>query len=89
MNRMNDIYMKGRIDVDEYDLKYVALERELKDASEPQIKPSNAVLGLKGVNLQALYKSFTDEEKSAFWHGLIDDIEIDYDRKIVNIIFCN
>ena len=88
MNRLNDIYMKGRIDVDEYDLKYVALERELKDATEPQIKPSNAVLGLKGVNLQALYKSFTDEEKSAFWHGLIDDIEIDYDRKIVNVIFC-
>ena len=49
MNRMNDIYMKGRIDVDEYDLKYVALERELKDASEPQIKPSNAVLGLNGI----------------------------------------
>lgn len=65
-----------------------ALERELKDAAEPQINPSNAVLGLQGVNLQDLYKSFTKEEKSAFWHGLIEDIYIDYDRNIINIIFC-
>ena len=88
MDRLNDIYVKGRIDVDEYDLKYEALERELKDAAEPQINLSNAVLGLQGVNLKDLYKSFTKEEKSAFWHGLIDDIYIDYDRNIINIIFC-
>ena len=28
-----------------------------------------------------------NEEKSAFWHGLIDDIFIDENKEVINIIF--
>lgn len=87
MDRLNDMYLKGRISVETYDLKYEKLEDELKDRSEAKMKPSDTVLNLQGVNLQELYKSFSDEEKSAFWHGLIDDIFIDENKEVINIIF--
>ena len=87
MDRLNDMHLKGRISVEMYDLKYEKLEDELKDRSEAKMKPSDAVLGLQGINLQELYKSFSDEEKSAFWHGLIDDIFIDENKEVINIIF--
>lgn len=87
MDRLNDMYLKGRISVEMYDLKYEKLEDELKDRSEAKMKPSDTVLNLQGVNLQELYKSFSDEEKSAFWHGLIDDIFIDENKEVINIIF--
>ena len=87
MDRLNDMYLKGRISVESYDQKYEKLEEELNDISQAKIKPSDAVLGLQGINLQELYKSFSDEEKSAFWHGLIDVIFIDENKEVINIIF--
>ena len=87
MDRLNDMYLKGRISVESYDQKYEKLEEELNDIAQAKIKPSDAVLGLQGINLQELYKSFSDEEKSAFWHGLIDDISIDDNKEVINIIF--
>lgn len=87
MERLNDMYLKGRISVDMYDMKYEKLEDELKDISEAIINPSDAVLELQGINLQELYGTFSDEEKSAFWHGLIYEILIDDNKEIINIIF--
>ena len=81
------MYLKGRISFESYDQKYEKLEEDLNDIAQTKIKPSDAVLGLKGINLQELYKSFSDEEKSAFCHGLIDDIFIDEDKEVINIIF--
>lgn len=87
MDRLNEMYLKGRINVDLYDEKYEKLDEELKDVSQAQIKTSDAVICLQGVNLQEVYKNFSDEEKSAFWHGLIKDILIDDNRDIINVIF--
>ena len=87
MYRLNDMYLKGRISVEIYDSKYEQLEDELKDSSQSKIKPSDAVLGLQGVNLQELYGTFSDDEKSAFWHGLIKEIRIDDSFNIIDIIF--
>lgn len=87
MDRLNDMYLKGRISVESYDQKYEKLEEELNEIAHAKIKPSDAVLGLQGINLQELYGTFTDEEKSAFWHGLIDDIFIDENKEVINIIF--
>lgn len=87
MDRLNDMYLKGRISVEIYDSKYERLEDELKDSAQSKIKPSDAVLGLQGVNLQELYGTFSDDEKSAFWHGLIKEIRIDDSFNIIDIIF--
>ena len=59
----------------------------MEDSALSKIKHSDAVLGLQGVNLQELYGKFSDDEKSAFWHGLIKEIRIDDSFNIIDIIF--
>lgn len=88
MDRLNNIYIKGRINDIEYDEKYNKLEIELKEATAVKKEVSKSVLDLKGINLKDLYNTFTDEEKQVFWRGLLKEIIIDEKYNILGVSFC-
>lgn len=87
IDRLNNMYLKGRISEEIYDSKYTELNNKLK-ANENAPKPvSQALKDLVNVNLHELYKTFSNEEKQAFMRGIIKEIHIDEDYNVVDIIF--
>lgn len=88
LDRLNNMYLKGRIEEEEYDKRYNELNEKLKEATEePQIKTSEKVKDLMGINLREIYETFTKEEKQAFWNGLLKAIYIDEDANVTGVDF--
>ncbi len=89
MERLNNMYLKGRISEDDYDKKYVELNNKLmqNQATETHLDVSEELKALQGINLHELYKTFSESEKQAFMRGIIREIHIDEDYNIKNIIF--
>ena len=89
MDRLNNMFLKGRIDEEFYDEKYKALSDKLKEADIEEIKnkPSEKVKELRDINLGELYDTFSQEEKQAFWTGLINSVYVDEDYNITKVDF--
>ncbi len=89
IDRLNNMYLKGRIDESSYDNRYMELDKKLKEANAigKPIEASSKVKDLMGVNLLDLYKTFSSEEKQIFFRGLIKDIILDEEYNIKDIIF--
>lgn len=92
MDRLNMMFRKGRIDEEEYDTEYYALDKKLKkiDIEEkPQERNLDALKGLLETDYRGLYQQLTKESKKAFWRRIIKEFAIDEHKKIVpeSIIF--
>lgn len=88
MGRLNTMYKKGRINEDEYDREYEALENKLKQNDRPA--PAHDLSKTKellSTDIESLYKTFTAEEKRLFWRSIIDWIDItDRDKPIIHFL---
>lgn len=92
MERLNMMFRKGRIDEEEYDKEYYALEKKLKaiDIEEkPPERDLDALKGLLETDYRGLYSQLTKENKKAFWRNIIREFAIDEQKKIIpdSIIF--
>ena len=89
MDRLNNMYLKGRISEEMYDSKYNELNEKLKEATtgKKEKEAREEVQSLVNVNLKELYNTFTDEEKRVFLRGIIKEIRVDKDYHITDIIF--
>ena len=85
IERLNNLYLKGRISDSDYDSRYDKLESELNCSRDE--KPNDKVINLSDVNLNELYNTFSDEEKQAFWCGLLEEIKIDENKNIIGVSF--
>lgn len=85
MSRLNDMYEKGRIDEDEYDRKYEALEKKLKVKNEPK-KDYSHLKEILNTDFKSLYATFTELEKQMFWRSIIDSIELHDDDIVINFL---
>lgn len=85
MSRLNKMYEKGRIDEDEYDRKYEALEKKLAIQEEPQ-KDYTELKELLNADFKTLYKTFDNREKQMFWRSIIDTIELKGDQIVINFL---
>lgn len=72
--RLNKLYMKGRLDDDEYEEECERLDALLSHAAVSQPTPSMELALLP--DFDELYASFTREEKRNFWHDILDRVEI-------------
>ena len=75
LNRLNYMFQKNRISIDDYEKQYDILERKIKDAesNQPKVNTSH-LLELKELNLEEYYHKLNDESKRAFWREYIDKI---------------
>lgn len=93
MDRLNMMFRKGRIEEDEYDQDYYALEKELKQLEALEEKPEErdleALKGLLETDYRALYNELDKEHRKAFWRNIIKEFSIDENKKIIpeSIIF--
>ena len=92
MDRLNTMFRKGRIDEEEYDKEYYALDKKLMkiDVDEkPPERDLDALKGLLETDYRGLYSQLTKENKKAFWRRIMKEFAIDEHKKIVpeSIIF--
>lgn len=85
MDRLNLMFRKGRIDEEEYDKEYYALDKKIKalDIEEqPPKRDLDALKGLLETDYRGLYKQLAKENKKAFWRRIIKEFAIDEHKKI-------
>ena len=86
------MFRKGRIEEEEYDKEYYALDKKLKSldiAEKPPEKNLDALKGLMETDYRGLYEQLSRENKKAFWRSIIREFGIDENKKIIpeSIIF--
>lgn len=85
MERLNTMFRKGRIEEEEYDKEYFALEKELKkiDVEEKPVERNlDTLKGMLEMDYMALYNELDKEHKKAFWRNLIKEFTLDENKKI-------
>lgn len=85
MDRLNNMYLKGRIDEKIYDEKYEELKNKLD--IKPVKHDSSKIKDLIGTNILDIYNTLERAEKRSFWHSLIKAIYIDEKYNITSIDF--
>ena len=91
MDRLNNIYMKGRISEQAYDKQYAELENmldeELKSHTETVEDYSHIINAFSG-NWLDIYKALDAEHKNAFWKKVSKEIVLSREtHKVDHIIF--
>lgn len=93
LERLNNMYQKGRIKEEYYDEQYAILTKKLEEYS-PVIELTtslNAYKALSGIfshGWQEMYRSLDISHKKAFWKEIIKDIEVDAEsRKVCGFNF--
>ena len=88
MTRLNSMYRKGRIDEEEYDKDYLALENRLKIAEIEEGEPEKErdITHLKELlnsDWRSLYDQLDRQHKKAFWRKVIKKFSVSRDKKII------
>ena len=92
MSRLTIAFRKGRIEEDEYDREYDALENNLKVLEAVEMPEERDLTELKELvesDYRTIYNALDKPHKKAFWRKIIKEFTIGEDRKIVpeSIIF--
>ena len=81
-DRLNHMYLKGRISQKFYDEEYERLTNEIEKASvNPPTKEISHLLQLKEINLKEYYNTMDKVSKRAFWRKYIDTIVVTEDKQ--------
>lgn len=82
LKRLNDIYLMGNISEDEYRTKSADLQRQIASLTRAELPKAEVFTkGWKGV-----YQMLDSAHRRAFWHRLIDRIEMD-GREVKKLYF--
>ena len=93
ITRLNSMYRKGRIDEEEYDKEYLALENKLKIAQieeEPeQERDITHLVELLNSDWRSIYDRLDRQHKKAFWRKILKRFTVGKDKTVVedSIIF--
>ena len=85
MDRLNKMYLKGRIKEDEYDIRYEELEEKLKFKEEPQ-KDYTQLKEILNSDFKTLYSTFSRTEKQILWRSIIDSVKLHGDDITINFL---
>lgn len=91
MDRLNNIYMKGRISEEEYDRQYEALEIRLKEEARKRtetVEDYEHILKALSGNWLDIYQALDAEHKNAFWKKVLKEIVLNKDtHKVDHVCF--
>lgn len=91
MDRLNNIYMKGRISEQEYDRQYELLEGRLKEEAQKRterVEDYEHILKAFSGNWLDIYQALDAEHKNAFWKKVLKEIVLSKDtHKVDHVCF--
>ena len=90
--RLNTMFRKGRIEEEEYDAEFAALESELKKLDTEEKPVERDLTALKKViesDYRTIYESLDRPHRKAFWRKLIKEFTTNEEKQIIpdSIIF--
>ena len=83
LDRLNNMYQKGRISEEKYDSEYTRLSDIIKEHESRTLqfpasqKSYDKIKHALSGDWQTIYESLDRENKRAFWRGIIERVEID------------
>lgn len=88
LKRLNNLYIKGRLEEDEYEKKYFDLQNLINAEKEESnsIDVENLVTKFPS-NWKEVYFELTDINKKRFWLSTIKEIKINEKKEVTKIIF--
>lgn len=86
LEKLNDLYVNGFIDMDKYKKDYAMLQSQIIDDPEPEKKDLTAVKAFLEGDIMDIYETLNREEKRALWRSVIKEIKV-YKREIVDVVF--
>lgn len=84
--KLNDLYVNGFIEMDEYKKKYNDLQAQIIDATEPPKKDLTAIKTFLEGNFKDIYETLDIVEKRALWRSVIKEIKV-YKKEIIEVVF--
>ena len=87
LEKLNYIFRKDRISLEEYENEYDKLEKELKHLQNEKV--DDTFLDAKKIlssNWKDVYNTLSKENKRAIWRNLINHLEITENKEII-IVF--
>ena len=92
MKRLTIAFRKGRVEEDEYDKDYAALEEEIKkldSADKPVERDLTALQKVIESDYKSIYEALDRPHKKAFWRNTIKEFSVGEDKQIIpeSIIF--
>ena len=85
LDRLNELYIMGRIEQNVYESKYKDLSEKL--VFKPVVKDYSKIKELIGTDFKSIYNGLERAEKQMFWRNLVKEIHIDTEYNITDIIF--
>lgn len=85
--RLNYLFEKCRIDVEEYERKYDVLQKQIADLKPQKALDYKKIKSTLCSGWQETYAALDPAHKKLFWNNLIMKIVINRDKHIVDIIF--
>ena len=86
LEKLNDLYVNGFIDMDKYKKDYAMLQSQIIDEPETEKKDLTAVKAFLEGDIMDIYKTLTIAEKRALWRSVIKEIKV-YKKEIVEVVF--
>lgn len=77
LQRLNDLYVNGFIDMKKYKADYDELQKQIVDDNPEEEKDVTALLAFLKSDYKTKYKTLTPEEKQAMWNGIVSAIRFD------------
>lgn len=90
LDRLNYMYMKGRLKTDMYEKEYTRLSDELEASAAPPEPPAPDRSGIKKLlsqDFRAVYSSLDPEHRREFWQKIIRQIHINENGGIISVDF--
>ena len=90
LDRLNYMYMKGRLRTDMYEKEYTRLSDELEASTAPLEPPAPDRSGIKKLlsqDFRAVYSSLDPEHRREFWQKIIRQIHINENGGIISVDF--
>lgn len=87
MKRLNELYIKGTIDMTEYEERYRELEERLKSIEETAIAEKRETKSDQLIkNFKEIYSGLTAEEKNPFWRYIVKEVHFE-NKEVSEVIF--
>lgn len=91
ISRLNYMFEKNRISIEEYDSKYDKLQSKLnesKPVTDNTVDPErvNELKKLLSSGWRSIYDALDREHKRDFWHNILKDVEMDKDGREYKIL---
>lgn len=86
MQRLNDLYVNGFIDMDKYRADYTSLQNQIIPETTQEPKDLSVLKKFLESDFKEIYPTLSVEKKQALWRSIIKEIRVS-GKEIVDIVF--